>query len=98
MSHPIAAGPLAPAAAEQSSAWIVDQSAPAAHLRHGVRNPGHSRQAGLQRLMEQLELAWAGGVRRPGTCAGRGQGYPEPETAAAKEEIQYSDLCHVHLV
>lgn len=98
MSHPIAAGPLAPAAAEQSSAWLDGQTGPGACLRRAARNLGRSRQTGLWRQVKQAEQGWAGGVRRPGTCAGSGRGCPGPETAAARGEIQYSDLWHMHLV
>ena len=98
VSHPIAAGPLSPAAAEQSTAWLVGQTGPGAQLHRAVGKPGRSRYASLRREVKQVEQGWAGGVRRPETCAGSGRGYPEPETAAAREEIQYSDLRQMHLV
>ena len=92
--HPIAAGLLSPAAAEQSSAWLVDQTGPGAGLHCAVRNLGCSRHAGPQRRVKQVQQGWVGGVRRPGTCAGSGQECPVPGIAAAREEIQYSDLWH----
>ena len=98
VSHPIAAGPLAPAAAEQSSAWLDDQTGLGARLRRAVRHLGRARQVGLRMQLKQAEQGWAGGVRHPGTCAGSGRGCPGPETAAAREETQYSDLWHMHLM
>lgn len=90
-SHPSAAVAPDPAAAEQSSAWLVYQTDPGADVCCEGRSWGRAMRAGW-RQEQQRERRRAGGVRRPGTCAGRGQGCPEPRSAAARGGTQYSGL------
>lgn len=90
-SHPSAAVPPDPAAAEQNSAWLVCQTDLGAGVCYEGRSWGHAMHAGWRQEV-QGELRQAGGVRRRGTCAGRDQGCPEPRSAAAKGGTQYSGL------
>lgn len=94
MSYPSAAELLGLASAEQSSVWLVGQTGPGASVPQVVSSLGHSRarQVVLLRQVKQLGQSWAGGVRRPRTCAGSGQEYLAPRTVTARTGIQCSSL------
>jgi len=79
LTYPTAGAPPGPAAAGQRSAWLAYQQGPVERQRRLQEGPGCS-----------LGPFWtgqkgAGGVRRPGTCAGSGQACPELGSEAAKE-------------
>ena len=94
-SYPNAAGPLGLAAAAQRTALPPCQQSPEAQLGCLLSYPsyfGKPRWSWLSWLGQRQ----AGGVKRPGTCAGSGQECLEPVSATTRVVIQYSGLSNVN--